>query len=1207
MSRKIMAFVMAALLFVGSFAMFIPMTAKAAPEEKTYTFSDLKSTMEYGLTSKVNGDGELEIAFQDQYKSQFYAIPSDIDPDTITKVVFDVTSGNAGDLAFKLHTQADYDSDNKGGTPVSYGSPTIVPDTKGCKYFSIMSMNTGTTEATVASVTFTVSGEGNPPGDEPAELEAPSVEGENLLKNPNFADADVSMWGAEIESAKITTAVSDTPIVGDITTYGVIDERTRPYDCFGYDVTDIVENGATYAYCFYVMLTDDYNGAPATQRQVDFAPYITSGGSTNYLGSYSPEISGSSSQQLEPNVWTKFEGTFKVSAAGDLEKVVLRFLEQGENYGEGDCVKGRYYLTGVQFVNLNLATKTIEGNIPNLKDAFTKDFGDDMICGTSLSGSEINDKVLMQLALKHFNAVTLGNELKPDSHLGNSIRGTETATIDGQTIEVPVLSYDNAERYLDYFLAWNEEHPDQKIKIRGHVLVWHSQTPEWFFHEDYDASKPYVTPEVMTLRQEWYIKSILEHYVGADSKYKDLFYGWDVVNEAVSDGTGTYRTDSEGSSWWAVYKSNEFIVNAFKFANKYAPANVELYYNDYNDCTPGKVEGIVKLLEDVKAGEGTRIDGMGMQGHYDNEYPTTDQFVDAASKYGAVVGKIMLTEVDFKSSKAYDGTAATLQGEYGRQAYRYKALYDAMKKVDQNGLADVTGFTVWGVIDGNSWLQAYTGVGGGVTDGSPQCPLLFDDDLKAKPAFWAIVDPTKLAPETKAADVTQAMVDDFALANKNSFSGEKANVDFYPIWNEGQLQFRVDVWDVEQDERDSVKVYVDKYNSKSKGIKTKMVEAFRKDVPSTDDSTDDGKYTVIINVPVDTAEANAVVGFDIVVTDGDEVFAFNDNTMSQETSSQYYAEGMLKPFMFIPKGTATIDGEMEDAWNNAVEVKLGNKTDNPKATATVKLLWDEQYLYAYATVVDDDLNKDSDQVHEQDSFEIFIDEINSKAAEYNDATKQYRINYENAHSFNGEKCTEENESTFAKTTDNGYIVEGAFKWTEITPKAGDYIGIELQINDADSSAVRIGTVTWNDITNQCWSSPACYGTATLVDSLGSGQTIGAGTGNNETSDEGNGNSKSKVGLFAGIAAAAVLAGAAAFISLKKQPEEEEENTEKEVPGENFDEGEIKSEEAEEAVEEAEEAVEEAAEEVEETVEETAEEVEETAETVEETAEEEKTE
>ncbi|MCR4929703.1 MAG: endo-1,4-beta-xylanase [Lachnospiraceae bacterium] len=1155
MSRKITAFLMAALLFIGSFVMFVPTVAKAAPSDKTYTFSDLKSTMEYGLTSKVNGDGELEISFQDQYKSQFYAIPSDIDPDTITKVVFDVKSGNAGDLAFKLHTQADYDSDNKGGTPVSYGNPTVTPDTKGCKYFSIMSLNAGTTDAVIASVTFSVSGEGNPQGDADEELAGPQVEGENLLQNPNFADSDVSMWGVELESAKITTAESDTPIVGDIKTYGVIDGRTRPYDCFAYDVTDIVENGATYAYCFYVMLTDDYEGAPGEQRQVDFAPYITSGGSTNYLGSYSPEITGSSSQQLTPGEWTKFEGTFKVSASGDIEKLVLRFLEQGENYGEGDCVKGRYYLTGVSFVNMNLATKTIEGNIPNLKDALTKDFGDDMICGTSLSGSEINDKVLMQLVEKHFNAVTLGNELKPDSHLGYSIRGTEEAEIDGQKITVPVLDYSNAERYLDYFLQWNEEHPDEKILIRGHVLVWHSQTPEWFFHEDYDDTKPYVTPEVMTLRQEWYIKTVLEHYVGEDSKYKDLFYGWDVVNEAVSDGSGTYRTDAEGSSWWAVYKSNEFIINAFKFANKYAPADVELYYNDYNDCTPGKVEGIVALLNDVKNAEGTRIDAMGMQGHYDNEYPTTDQFVDAASKYGAVVGKIMLTEVDFKSSSAYDGTAATLQGEYARQAYRYKAIYDAMKKVDADNLAEVGGFIVWGVIDGNSWLQAYTGVGGGVTDGSPQCPLLFDDDLKAKPAFWALVDPTKLAPETKAAAVTQAMVDDFSLANKYSFSGEKANVDFYPIWNNGQLQFRVDVWDVEQDENDSVKVYVDKYNSKSKGIKTKMVEAFRKDVPSTDD----GKYTVVINVPADTVEANAVVGFDIVVTDNDDVFAFNDNTMSQETSSQYYAEGMLKPFVFIPRGTITVDGELDDAWKEAISVTLGNKTDAPEASATVKLLWDEEYLYAYAEVTDADLNKDSEQVHEQDSFEIFIDETNSKAAEYNDATKQYRINYANEHSFNGEKCVEENETTFAKTTDTGYIVEGAFKWTEIKPEAGAYIGIELQINDADSNGVRIGTVTWNDITNQCWSSPACFGTGMLVEEYDEAGPLA--TDSNEDQP------KSKVGLFVGIGAAAVLAGTAAFVSLKKKPEEEGENAESEAPEEDFDKGEIKSEETKEESEE----------------------------------------
>ena len=35
-----------------------------------------------------------------------------------------------------------------------------------------------------------------------------------------------------------------------------------------------------------------------------------------------------------------------------------------------------------------------------------------------------------------------------------------------------------AEQILDVILEWNEEHPDNFIRVRGHVLVWHSQTPE---------------------------------------------------------------------------------------------------------------------------------------------------------------------------------------------------------------------------------------------------------------------------------------------------------------------------------------------------------------------------------------------------------------------------------------------------------------------------------------------------------------------------------------------------------------------------------------------------------------------------------------------------------------------------------------------------------------------------------------------------------
>ncbi len=49
-------------------------------------------------------------------------------------------------------------------------------------------------------------------------------------------------------------------------------------------------------------------------------------------------------------------------------------------------------------------------------------------------------------------------------------------------------------------------------------------------------------------------------------------------------------------------------------------------------------------------------------------------------------------------------------------------------------------------------------------------------------------------------------------------------------------------------------------------------------------------------------------------------------------------------------------------------------------------------------------------------------------------------------------------------TGDGYVIEAAFKWTDIKPKKGDRIGLEFQINDADASGARIGTLSWNDET-----------------------------------------------------------------------------------------------------------------------------------------------
>ena len=395
-----------------------------------------------------------------------------------------------------------------------------------------------------------------------------------------------------------------------------------------------------------------------------------------------------------------------------------------------------------------------EEDIPALRDAVPNVLGARIGC--SVTGSEIDDPKVWAIITKHFNAVTLGNELKPDAlfNYSNSVcPGTQMAELNGEVIEVPVLDFSRAEYMLDKFYDWNKDNPDREIKIRGHVLVWHSQTPEWFFHENYDKNAPYVDSSTMDKRLEWYIREVLTHFTGEESKYKDMFYGWDVVNEAISDSTGTIRTDEEdpneklsndrhgkNSSWYHIYQSDRFILNAFKYANKYAPESLELYYNDYNECNTVKRTGIVSLLNSITEAEGTRIDGMGMQGHYGPDSPGFTDIEYSAKVYSEAVGAIQLTELDISASSDYDGSAEAKEAENEKLKKRYNMIYFTLKNLQSSGGAKVTGITLWGTVDHYSWLQSRSNVGGGNTTGLPQMPLLFDENYEPKPCFWVFAE-----------------------------------------------------------------------------------------------------------------------------------------------------------------------------------------------------------------------------------------------------------------------------------------------------------------------------------------------------------------------------------------------------------------------------------------------------------------------------------
>lgn len=1061
---------------------------------KTFTAEQLEVI--WGNAEHKLEDGQWKLSFANQYDQVKWKVPEVIALSDVKSVTFHVAD-QKGSVTLKVYNGGD-DAEAANTQYGLTGSEeyTMEPSGEG-SVDAVGLMTTDETgsgsEVSLISVTFELKeGSGSP-----------ITYGDNIIKDGDFASNEAAAsWNASVGNSKITVEEEENEI-GDsgLKTYGVINRdpaTATSGDCFSQDITDAVELGEEYQYSFWAKLSDVYKDAPEEQRNVDFAPFYVSGGEATYLGSYSTGVlSGEITKTLTAGEWTKFSGTFNVPKTAD--QIVIRIIEQGTNYGQGDCVKGAYCVTGVSMKKITRPKPEIEKDIPEWKTSVTESLGNDSIAGTAIMLSEISDDTLMELVEKHFNAVTFGNELKPDALFNYQIDGnsvpTKTITFEGEELQVPIvndagdsLDFSRADAMADKILAWNNAHPDQKIRIRGHVLVWHSQTQEWFFHENYDITQPYVNKETMNRRLEWFISSVFGHYFGkaANGKYDGLFYGWDVVNEAVIGNT--YRTDKvsaaeslneirhgNNSSWWHVYKSNEFIINAFKYANKYAPNDVELYYNDFGETDNTKCEGIVKLINDVKSADGTRLDAFGMQAHYNVDGFSAAQFKSVAKKYAAAAGKVQLTELDFKASSTYDGTAATKESEYTKMAYCHKNLYEAIKALKKEG-TNVSGLTVWGVIEPNSWLHSQSNLGGGAS-GSAQCPLLFDGNYKAKPAYWAYVDATKLQPAIQKVTITEAKDGNIAGETYTIDQGA-VQAEFIPVWDADGLTVQVKVKDTTVNDADAVTVYVDPDNSASDITPHKVT------VARTAAAAIAGGYQATVKVSMKGLKVAQQISLDVVVNNDGETGSFNDLTGKQESSSKYYAVATMKPGIEkIPYGTISVDADADAAWGNAVNIPLTiNK--GSEASANAKVLWDDDNLYVYATIKDAVLDKTGAQTHEQDSLEVFIDEDNGKTASYGEDDKQYRINYNNEQSFNGKKCLAENVKSATKTIDGGYVVEAAFKWTDIKPANGTKIGLEFQINDAKDGK-RIGMLSWYDETGMGWSGSNVYGTVELTGKTGS--------------------------------------------------------------------------------------------------------------------------
>ncbi len=343
---------------------------------------------------------------------------------------------------------------------------------------------------------------------------------------------------------------------------------------------------------------------------------------------------------------------------------------------------------------------------PALKDVFKNDF----LIGAAvnrgqIAGREPNAIVLVE---KHFNTITPENMLKwqrvhprPDNYNFESV---------------------------DQLVAFGQKND---MFIVGHTLVWHNQTPGWVFQDENnnDADR-----ETLLARMKEHISTVV-------GRYKGKIGGWDVINEAI-DNEGQFRKDNK---WYEII-GEDYVAKAFEYAHQADP-DAELYYNDYDMWKPGQVQGVVKLVKDLKS-KGLRIDGIGLQGHWGLDYPELDELEAAIRTFSELDVKLMITELDITVlPNVFADTGADIRKRFqlspetnpypdglpddARQQLdeRYAKIFEIFHRHREN----FSRVTFWGVHDGHSWRNYWP------IRGRTDYPLLFDRQYQPKSAFHAVV------------------------------------------------------------------------------------------------------------------------------------------------------------------------------------------------------------------------------------------------------------------------------------------------------------------------------------------------------------------------------------------------------------------------------------------------------------------------------------
>lgn len=644
------------------------------------------------------------------------------------------------------------------------------------------------------------------------------------------------------------------------------------------------------------------------------------------------------------------------------------------------------------------------------------------------------------LVAKHYNQITPENDGKP-----SQVHPTENT-----------YTFDAVDKLVDFAKAHD-------MRFYFHTLVWYQQTPDWFFqHTDgTPLTKTAADQDLLRARLKSDIDTIADHF---RTKYGEFgtpgnpIVAVDVVNEAIDET----QTDGLRHSQWFNILGESYLDSAYQDAsaafNKGAvDGPVKLMLNDFNTEQPAKRAAMLKIVQGMLA-RGLPLNGIGHQFHVQlgQDVAEMNQAIETFAPLG-------LTQAVTEFDVAIPGVVT--QAKLIDQGYFYRDVF-AMLRTHP----DLFSVTVWGPYDSRSWLTS--------------SPLPFDGNLQAKPAYYGIVDPSKLPPRIFSASAPQA---DIALGAGATVApewqllsltpiGDKSTAAFAARWSGDHLTTYATVKDATNDgAADSVTFFVG----------TKAVVVTRSGVAGSVVQEIPGGYRVVTQIPVAGLAVGATTPFDVRVADGSAgtVTSWNDKTNKQESGGALGVLTLKRALVSVdvPAGPAPkIDGVIDPEWATAATITTGVQVSGTGgATAKVRVLWSPGAVNLLYQVTDPTLDASSSNAYEQDSVEAFVSPDNNKGETFGPDDGQYRVSFQNRQSIAGDLTKIGDRLTSAATVvPGGYLVEMRIALgKEVTPAT--LIGLEVQVNDA-TAGVRTAVHSWADPTGNSYLDTSNWGVARLL-------------------------------------------------------------------------------------------------------------------------------